>query len=162
QSLFADELSTYWIVATHSFSGVWELLYGTYPRIPHAEITPPLFFILSWASSQLGHAPELVRLPSLIAGTLTIPVVYLVGVRAVVPWTHGLINNIDSPTAKILSALSPFNPHDIRLDLQHWTIGFPYVEAGGLRGLPGVAALVLYALAAAIVAAGLIDGARRL
>lgn len=83
QSLFADELSTYWIVTTHGLGGVMSLLYGTYPGIPHAEITPPLFFVASWLTSQAGHSPELVRLPSLLAGIATIPVVYLVGLRTV-------------------------------------------------------------------------------
>src|SRR5690242_8158581 len=53
QPLFADELSTYWIVATHDFGGVMSLMYGTFHNIPHAEITPPLFFILSWITSQV-------------------------------------------------------------------------------------------------------------
>src|SRR5947209_8042582 len=82
QSLFADELSTYWIVTQHGLGGVMDLLYST-GRIHHAEITPPLFFIASSLTSQLGHAPELVRLPSLIAGTLAIPTVYAVGRRTV-------------------------------------------------------------------------------
>ncbi len=63
QSLFADELSTYWISATHGLGGVLKLLYSVGP-IKHAEITPPLYFVLAWATSQLGHSPELLRLPS--------------------------------------------------------------------------------------------------
>ena len=82
QSLFADELSTYWISATHGLGGVLKLLYSVGP-IKHAEITPPLYFVLAWATSQLGHSPELLRLPSLIAGTATIPVIYLLGLRTV-------------------------------------------------------------------------------
>ena len=58
------------------------LLYGT-GKIAHAEITPPLSFLLVWLRTRLGHSPELLRLPSLIAGTATIPIVYLVGVRTV-------------------------------------------------------------------------------
>lgn len=259
QSIFADELSTYWIVATHGLGGVLSLLNGTYPGIQHAEITPPLFFVASWLTSQLGHAPELVRAPSLVAGTLTIPAVYLLGVRtigrpgallaaafttlspfmvyysaearsyavmmllatlstlamiravetrrarwwfayallscaafythytsafyllaqflwltwahrdavrpavlanlgaglALVPWAHGLINDLHSPTEKILSALSPFTFDAVRHSIEHWAVGFPYVEAGGLTGLPGTAALVLLGLAAALSAAGI-------
>jgi mannosyltransferase len=82
QSLFADELSTYWISSTHGLGGVLKLLYSVGP-IQHAEITPPLYFVLAWATSQLGHTPELLRLPSLIAGAATIPVVYLLGLRTV-------------------------------------------------------------------------------
>ncbi len=258
QSLFADELSTYWISATHSLGGVVSLMYGT-PHIPHPEITPPLYFLLAWATSQFGHAPALLRLPSLIAGVLTIPAVYLLGLRtvgrraallaatlttlspfmiyystearsygvmmllttlstlamllavdtrrrrwwvayavcvcgafyshytcffvllvqlawllwahpevrrpalianlaaavAVLPWLPGLINDLDSPTTKILSALSPFTAHDVRISLEHWAIGFPYVDAGGLHALPGTVALVALAGAAVAVVAGL-------
>src|ERR1700704_4557284 len=46
QSLFGDELSTYWIVATHDLHGTLSLLYST-ASIHHAEITPPLTFVLS-------------------------------------------------------------------------------------------------------------------
>jgi hypothetical protein len=82
QSIFADELSTYWISATHGLGGVLSLLYGT-GRIAHAEITPPLYFVLAWLTTRLGDSPELLRLPSLIAGTATIPIVYLLGLRTV-------------------------------------------------------------------------------
>jgi dolichyl-phosphate-mannose-protein mannosyltransferase len=82
QSLWADELSTYWISATHGFGGVVSLMYGT-PRIPHAEITPPLYFLASWATYHLGHSVEWLRAPSLIAGALTIPLVYLLGLRTI-------------------------------------------------------------------------------
>ncbi|MGI8572767.1 MAG: glycosyltransferase family 39 protein [Solirubrobacteraceae bacterium] len=259
QSLFADELSTYWIVANHGLGGVISLLNGTYPGIQHAEITPPLFFVASWISAQVGHSPELVRAPSLIAGILTIPAVYLLGVRTVgraagllaasftalspfmiyyssearsyavmmllatlstlamlraldtgkarwwvayavcscaafythytcafyllaqflwlvwahreavrpalianagavlvlAPWAHGLINDLNSPTEKILSALSPFTFSAVRLSLEHWALGFPYVDAGGLRSLPGTPALILLGLAAIVCAIGL-------
>jgi 4-amino-4-deoxy-L-arabinose transferase-like glycosyltransferase len=258
QSLFADELSTYWISATHSLGGVMSLMYGT-AKIPHAEITPPLYFVASWFTTQFGHSPELLRLPSLIAGTLTLPVVYLLGLRTVgrpaalvataftalspfmiyysaearsyavmmllvtsstlamllaidtrrarwwvlyavcscgaiythytsgfvlfaqfvwivwahpdlrravvlanvgviaglLPWASGLINDFHSPTTQILSALSPFTFDYIRLSIEHWSIGFPYVEVRGLGGLPGTPALILLALAALVTAAGI-------
>lgn len=82
QSLFADELSTYWISARHGLGGVVKLLYSVGP-IQHAEITPPLYFVLAWFTSQFGHGPELLRLPSLIAGIATIPVLYQLGLRTV-------------------------------------------------------------------------------
>lgn len=99
QPLFADELSTYWIVATHGLGGVLSLLYST-ASIHHAEITPPLSFLASWVTVQLGHAPELLRAPSLAAGTLTIPVVYLLGERTV--------GRRAALVATALTALSPF------------------------------------------------------
>jgi hypothetical protein len=77
QSLFADELSTYWIITAHGLGGVLSTVHS------NAEITPPLYFVASWLTSQISHAPELVRAPSLIAGTATIPLVYLLGVRTV-------------------------------------------------------------------------------
>ena len=99
QSIFADELSTYWISATHGLGGVLSLMYGT-GQIPHAEITPPLSFLLFWLSSRLGHAPELLRLPSLIAGTATIPLVFAIGRRTV-----GVVAAL---LAAALTTLSPF------------------------------------------------------
>jgi hypothetical protein len=44
-----------------------------------AEISPPLYFLAAWLFHQLGSAPELIRLPSLIAGTASIPLAFLAG-----------------------------------------------------------------------------------
>lgn len=252
QSLFADELSTYWIVTRHGLGGVISTVHS------NAEITPPLYFVLAWLTTQIGHAPELVRAPSLIAGCATIPVIYLLGLRTVgrpaalvataltafapfmiyysaearayglmmfltalstlamlvaldtrrvrwwivyaacscaaiyshytcvfvlgaqlvwllwvhpearkpailanagavvafAPWTSGVINDLTSPTSKILSALSPFTPHYVLVSLEHWSIGYPYSYLG-LRHLPGAVALVLLGVAVLIAFAGL-------
>lgn len=99
ESLFADELSTYWIVATHGLHQVLALIYGT-AAIKHAEITPPLDFVASWLTVQLGHSPMLLRLPSLMAGTLTIPVIYLLGLRTV--------GRVRATVATALTVVSPF------------------------------------------------------
>ena len=251
QSLFADELSTYWIVATHSLRGVLSLLYGN-DKIQHAEITPPLYFVLSWLTTQIGHSPELVRAPSIVAGTLTIPAIYRLGLRTVgrpaavlaaalttlspfmiyysaeargyavmmllttlstlsmlfaldtrrargwvayavcscgafythytcvfvlgtqflwlwwahpearrpallanlgavagvLPWVPGLVNDLNSPTLSILSALSPFSVHYARLYLEDWAIGYPLAGTARLTEVPGTAALVMLGLAA--------------
>jgi hypothetical protein len=259
QPIFADELSTYWISATHGLGGVLSLLYGT-GRIAHAEITPPLSFLASWLSTRVGDSPELLRTPALLAGTATIPLVYALALRTiprraalvatalsafspfmiyysaearayglmmffllcstlalllaldtgrrrwwvvyavcsaaafyshytcsfvlaamllwvlwahpearrsalvanvgaallVVPWIPGLINDLDSPTLNILSALSPFNVHAVRLDLEHWAIGYPYTIAGRLPDLPGVPALLLLGAATVLAAGGLV------
>jgi 4-amino-4-deoxy-L-arabinose transferase-like glycosyltransferase len=264
QSLFGDELSTYWISATHGLGSVLSLLYGT-AQVKHAEITPPLYFLASWLTTQIGHTPELLRLPSLIAGTLSIPVVYLLGLRTVgrraallatavtalapfmiyyssearsyavmmllvlvstlamllavdtrrtrwwfvygvcscaafythytcafvlgaqllwlwwahpemrrpallanlgalaglLPWIPGLVNDFNSPTVSILSALSPFTLHDVRLALEHWTIGYPYATSARLSGLPGTIALVLLGAAVVIAAGGALASVRR-
>ncbi|MDQ6607153.1 MAG: glycosyltransferase family 39 protein [Actinomycetota bacterium] len=264
QSLFGDELSTSWISATHGLGGVLSLLYGT-ASVKHAEITPPLYFLASWLTSQIGHAPELLRLPSLVAGTLSIPVVYLLGLRTVgrraalvatavttlspfmiyyssearsygmmmllvlgstlamlqaidtrgrrwwvlyavcscaafythytcvfvlgaqllwlwwahpearrpallanlgaaagvLPWLPGLINELGSPTVSILSALSPFTGHDVRLALEHWSVGYPYASSAPLTGLPGTPALILLGLGIVIAAGGALMSADR-
>jgi hypothetical protein len=74
----------------------------------------------------------------------------------VVPWIPGLIADERSPTLTILSALSAFSVHAVRVDLEHWAIGYPYVfPTTGLRRLPGIPGLVLLGLAAVAVAAGL-------
>jgi hypothetical protein len=263
QSVFADELSTYWISATHGLGGVLSLLYST-GRIHHAEITPPLSFLASWLTTRAGTSSELLRLPALIAGTATIPLVYVLGLRTVgrraallacaltalsafmiyysaearaygllmlllvgstlsmllaldtgrrrywvlyavcsaaafythytclfvlavqlvwllwteprarrpallangaaallvIPWIPGLIQDLRSPTVKILSALSAFTPNAIRVDIQHWALGYPYTVAGGLRDLPGTPALVLLGAAAIAVLAGVVASVR--
>ena len=69
--------------------------------IPHAEITPPLSFLASWLTTRLGRLPELLRLPSLIAGTATIPLVYRA--RAGGPSGAG-----PRSLAAALTTLSPF------------------------------------------------------
>ncbi len=265
QSVFADELSTYWISVTHSLGGVMSLLYST-GRIQHAEITPPLSFVASWLTTRLGHSPELLRLPALLAGTATIPLVYALGRRAigrngallaaavtafspfmiyysaearayglmmfltgcavlsllealdtgrrrywvlyavfsaaafythytclfvlavaavwalwfeprgaplgagrqrrrgallVVPWIPGLIADLQSPTVAILSALSPFTAYAVRIDIQHWALGYPYTVAGGLAKLPGVPSLLLLAAVAVLTVIGLVIRGRR-
>lgn len=265
QPVFADELSTYWIVVHHGLGDVLRLLYSV-GRIQHAEISPPLSFLASWVTTRLGHSPELLRLPALLAGTASIPLVFLLGARTVgrragllaaalttlspfmiyysaearayglmmcfvvsailcllcaldsgrrvfwvafavlsaaaflthytaafvlaaavlwglwfepaarrsllisvlgaglliVPWIPGLIEDMRSPTLRILSALSPFNGGAVRIDFEHWAIGYPYSSVGGLRALPGTIALLLLALAAALVLASLIGARRRL
>ena len=64
------------------------------------ELTHPLYFVLAWASAQLGDAANLIRLPDLIAGVLTIPLVYLVGTRT-----------IGRPAALIATALAVVSPY---------------------------------------------------
>jgi 4-amino-4-deoxy-L-arabinose transferase-like glycosyltransferase len=77
QDVFADELSTLWIVQTNDLSGVVSTVHT------NAEITPPLSFILAWAGSKLGSAPEWMRAASVVAGAVTIPAVYAFGARTV-------------------------------------------------------------------------------
>ena len=76
-SMFGDELSTIWIVKGNSLGEVISRVYSD------SEITPPFYFVLAWLSTKLGSDPALVRLPALIAGVASIPVVYALGVKMV-------------------------------------------------------------------------------
>lgn len=95
-SLFGDELSTYFIVTGNSLGHVVYLLEGGHT----ADLNPPLYFILAWVAERVGDSAELLRLPSLLAGVAAIPLTYLLGART-----------IGRPAAVVgatLVALSPF------------------------------------------------------
>jgi 4-amino-4-deoxy-L-arabinose transferase-like glycosyltransferase len=94
QSLFADELSTYWIVSHKDFAGVISTVHGD------SEITPPLYFVLSWLTTRIEMTPELLRAPSLIAGVAAIPLTYLLGLKTV-GQAAGLV-------AAAIAAFAPF------------------------------------------------------
>src|SRR3954470_12353504 len=93
QSLFADELSTRYILAGHGLGDMVSLVHTD------AEITPPLYFVAAWLTTRLGFAPELLRAPSLLAGAAAIPLVYLLGVRTV-----------GRRAALVAAALTTFSP----------------------------------------------------
>ncbi len=94
QSLFQDEYWTYGVVTTNSLTGVVS-------DVAHNnEITPPLFSVLAWLTAQLGDPKVWIRVPSLILGTATVPVTYLLA-RRIAGNTAGLI-------AAGIMALSPF------------------------------------------------------
>ncbi len=94
ESVFADELATYWIVSAHDLPGVVSVVHTD------AEITPPLSFLLSWLTTRIDLTPELLRAPALVAGTATIPVIYLLGLRT--------IGRGAALVAAALTALAPF------------------------------------------------------
>jgi uncharacterized membrane protein len=73
QSLFGDEVYTYHEVVGHSLASMIHTV-GT-----GFETNPPLFFILAWFSGKLGDPTVWIRLPSLILGAATIPMIYLLG-----------------------------------------------------------------------------------
>lgn len=260
QTVSADELATDWVVSAHGLGGVVSVVHSD------AEITPPLFFVLAWLTSRLGHTAELLRVPSLVAGVATIPVVYLLGLRTVgwraalvaaavvafspfmifysteargyslmmflvalstlallravderrtrwwvlyaacscgavythytsvfalagqlvwllvahpearrpallanvgaavgfAPWITGFLNDVHSPTTKILSALEPFNFHAARQSLEHVAVGYPFIfPTTGLRAIPGDVALVLLAVGIGLAAARVVRAAFR-
>ena len=95
QSLFGDEISTYYIVHGHSLGRVLQLVHS------NQETTPPLFFILAWATKGvLGSQVESIRLISLVTGTAAIPMTFVLGM-----WTVGRRAALVGAT---LVALCPF------------------------------------------------------
>jgi mannosyltransferase len=94
QSLFGDEVLAYGEIAGHTLSRVLRTV-GT-----GVESSPPLFFVLAWLSAKLGDPTVWIRLPSLVLGVATIPVVYLLG-RETVGRTPAVI-------AASITAASPF------------------------------------------------------
>lgn len=94
QGFIADELSTYWIIHGRGLRQVVDLVHSD------AEITPPVYFVLGWFTSKLGSDPMWIRLPSLIAGSASIPLLYLLGARTV-----GRVAGLVGAT---VFALSPF------------------------------------------------------
>lgn len=93
-SMLGDELSTVWIVEHNSFGQMISLISSD------AEITPPFYFVLAWLSMKLGGAPELVRLPAMLAGVGMIPLVYAVGIRT--------IGRLGALIAAAVATISPF------------------------------------------------------
>jgi hypothetical protein len=77
ESFFADELFTYEISTRPDLHAV---LAGVRSDL---EITPPAFFVLAWLFQQLGDPFVWLRLPSLLAGVATVPLVYVLGLLTV-------------------------------------------------------------------------------
>ena len=106
--------------------------------------------MLSWLAVKLGSAPELVRLPALIAGVATIPAIFLLGRRligplpavltaAVVTFSPFLINNSGEGRgystmllALILAALCMLQVRDGRG--RGWWIGWALLSCAALYG----------------------------
>ncbi len=94
QTLAGDETFTYSDVVGQSFTKVLTTVHSG------GENSPPLFFVLAWATAKLGNASVWIRVPSLVLGTATVPVTYAVG-RESVGRAAGLI-------AAGIMALAPF------------------------------------------------------
>lgn len=77
-SLYADELSTYFIVTGHSLGHVIYLL-----RDHAADLNPPLSFVLMWVTEKLSLSSAAIRLTSLLSGVVAIPLTCLLGLRTV-------------------------------------------------------------------------------
>jgi mannosyltransferase len=93
-SMFADELGTYWVVTGHSLGQVIDLARDS-------QLNPPLYLMLAWVSEKLlSDSAQVLRLVSLLAGTAAIPLTYLLGA-----WTVGRRAAL---CGAALVALSPF------------------------------------------------------
>jgi hypothetical protein len=77
ESFFGDEMFTYVISTRPDLHAV---LAGVRSDL---EITPPLYFVVAWAFQKLGDPFTFLRLPSLLAGVATVPLVYLLGLQTV-------------------------------------------------------------------------------
>jgi mannosyltransferase len=93
QSLAGDEFYTFDIVRQSNLADVLKAVHDT-------SITPPLHYVIAWVAVKLGDPTLWVRVPSLLAGTATVPVVYLLGRRTV-----GVAAGL---AAAAIAALSPF------------------------------------------------------
>ena len=92
ESLAWDELYLYaWV---HD-RGLWPML----KTVAAKEKTPPLGFVLAWLADQVATVPQAVRIPELIAGIATIPLIGMLGRRAFGP-AAGI-------AAALLAAASP-------------------------------------------------------
>ncbi len=92
-SLWGDEVATNFVVNGFGVGDVfWIVRHGK-------ESTPPLFFLLTWLTKGFGGVEGL-RLVSLIAGVLAIPLTYILGLRTV--------GSRAAAVGAALMALSPF------------------------------------------------------
>ena len=122
QSLHADEFFTYRIVTWNS---VWQI-----PRdVADTAITPPLHYLLAWLAVQAGEPTTSVRVPSVLFGAATVPLVYLLGARTV-----------GRPAALVGAAIVAFAPFSL----------FYGVEARAYATLGFLSALSTLALLAAL------------
>lgn len=93
ESPFGDELILWQLIDNRSFGSMLA-------QVVQQEKTPPLGFVLSWVTSQLGPTDPWMRAPSVIAGTALVPLTALLARRAFSS-TAGVI-------AAAFTAVSPF------------------------------------------------------
>ena len=68
ESLFADEIYSYWIVANYGFLDMVREVHDT-------AITPPLHYLLAHGAVKFGEDATWIRMPSIVLGTATVPLV---------------------------------------------------------------------------------------
>jgi hypothetical protein len=76
-ALAGDELGTYYVVSGHGLGRTLSLITS------EQEVTPPLYFILTWLAARLGDPTVALRIVPLMAGLATIPLTYRLGLRTV-------------------------------------------------------------------------------
>lgn len=94
QSLVGDEMWSYVGATRPDLGGMLDFVRSD------EEITPPLYSTLAWLSAQLGDPTVLIRLPPIIGGIATIPLVWGIALRA--------FGRRAAIVAAALAALSPF------------------------------------------------------
>jgi mannosyltransferase len=77
ESFFGDELFTHLISTRPDLHAVLAGVRST------LEISPPLFFVIAWLFGKIGDPFVWLRMPSLLAGVATVPLVYVLGARTV-------------------------------------------------------------------------------
>src|SRR4029079_8309879 len=92
-ALWADELATNYVVHGFGTGGLFSIL------LHGREVTPPIFFLLTWLVKGVDGAEGL-RIVSMLAGLASIPLNYLVGGRTV--------GQLPAFVGAALVALSPF------------------------------------------------------
>jgi 4-amino-4-deoxy-L-arabinose transferase-like glycosyltransferase len=93
ESLFADEVYSYRIVANYGLLHIVGQVHDT-------AITPPLHYLLARVAVEFGDARTWIRVPSILLGAATVPLVYLLGVRT--------LNRRAGLFAAAVAAISPF------------------------------------------------------
>jgi len=94
QSLLGDEVFTYQDIHGRSFRAVLTTVHAG------GENSPPLFFLMSWFTAKLGDPTVWLRLPSVLLGTATVPMIYLLG--------RDTLGRIPGVIAAAVMALTPF------------------------------------------------------
>jgi uncharacterized membrane protein len=95
QSLFGDEVFTYTDIVGRSLPQVIANVHAG------AENSPPLFFILAYATAKLGDPTVWIRLPSIFFGAALLPVIYMIG--------RDTVGRVPGAIAAAAVALSPFS-----------------------------------------------------
>ncbi len=105
-SLYGDELSTFYVVSGHGLERVIYLLSGHVTT----ELNPPLYFVTAWLTEQVADSSvQSLRFISLLAGVALIPLTYVLG-----RWTVGVRAGLVGAAAVTLSPFLIFYSSEAR------------------------------------------------